>query len=536
MPTPNASTAILDALSLPENTPLLLGILRGVEKEGLRVNTRGAIANSPHPAALGSSLCHPSITTDYSEALLEFITPPSHRLENLFDTLNDIHAACHLALGDELLWCNSMPCQLAGDASVPIAYYGESNPGRMKSIYRNGLGHRYGRIMQTVAGIHYNFSLPAAFWAFLARQEGSTETLEAFTSRRYFDLIRNFRRYYSLLIYLFGASPALCESFVEGRTHGLIPLQDCPDTLHLPFATALRMGHLGYQSQAQEGLYVCYNTAKSYAKSLVAAINTPYPPYEGIAAGEGGDYQQLNKGLLQIENEFYSAIRPKRTAHFGETALTALCSRGVEYIEVRCLDINPFEPCGLNPPQVRFLDAFLLYCLLTPSPPAHPEESRRILNNQKAVVEEGRKPGLQLEVAQGEWQLLSDWGLNLLKNLTPIAQLLDAAVGQGLYQQAVAEQHNKFHNPQATPSAQALDALKAAKCSFVDWNMQQSAHFQEMYKTALSLTADKQKNFKHLADVSITQQQQEEAKPQMPFADYLTQFYGQYPNCGKGEA
>src|SRR5690606_33606386 len=199
-----------------ENTPLLSGILRGVERESLRVTDGGCMALTDHPIGLGSALTHPQITTDFSESLLEFITPPSHRLHTLLDQLKALHTYTYQHIGDELLWSHSMPCMVGDNDSIPVARYGTTNRGKMKTVYRIGLGHRYGRVMQTVAGVHYNFSLPGSFWAFMHQNEGAVEDLDQYTTRRYFDLIRNFRRNYWLLIYLFGSSPAICRSFVKG--------------------------------------------------------------------------------------------------------------------------------------------------------------------------------------------------------------------------------------------------------------------------------------------------------------------------------
>jgi len=226
----------------------LAGIRRGIEKESLRISTDGTLAQTPHPAALGSALTHPYITTDYSEALLEFITPPSTELHKPLEFLEQLHRYVYSHIGDEVLWVNSMPCMIRNDADVPVAQYGSSNVGRMKSVYREGLGHRYGRKMQTIAGIHYNFSYPEEFWKLNQVLEGESGPLQDYISKRYFDLTRNFQRYSWLLVYLFGASPALCKSFLAGREH---QLDTFDHTLFKPNATSLRMSDLGYQNNAQ---------------------------------------------------------------------------------------------------------------------------------------------------------------------------------------------------------------------------------------------------------------------------------------------
>lgn len=316
MPTINNAIwrAHLAAFAQAPANASLNGILRGLEKESLRITPKGQLAQTGHPLGLGSALKHPHITTDYSEALLEFITEPLDNIPALLQQLDDIHRFTYqeLAKDDERLWPASMPSQLPADAEIPVARYGSSNSGTMKTIYRVGLGHRYGRSMQTIAGVHYNFSLPDDFWRELQQQEGDSQDLQAFKTQRYFALIRNFRRYFWLLVYLFGAAPAVSNSFVDGRKHRLQAFGDDIQTQHLPFATSLRMGDLGYQSDAQQSLFVCYNNVNSYLRTLCGAITKSHPAYAAIGVkDDAGNYKQLNTSLLQIENEFYSSIDRK---------------------------------------------------------------------------------------------------------------------------------------------------------------------------------------------------------------------------------
>jgi glutamate--cysteine ligase len=519
------------ALLEPSNAPLLTGILRGVEKESLRTTADGRLSQSTHPQTLGSALTHPQITTDFSEALLEFITPPSHRIDEVLANLDTIHRFTHAQLGDEMLWCHSMPCALPADHEIPVGRYGTSNVGRMKTIYREGLGHRYGRVMQTVAGIHYNFSLPNAFWAFLHASENSSLNLDDFRTSRYFDLIRNFRRHYWLLIYLFGASPAVCSSFVKGRQHDLTAFNGSESTLHMPFATSMRMGDLGYQSKTQESLYVCYNQLPTYLQTLVHAIKTPYPLYEELGTRDrDGHYRQLNTGLLQIENEFYSAIRPKRTARSGETALTALCHRGVEYVEVRCLDLNPYEPLGIGRAQMQFLDTFLLYCLLHPSPKSTWAECELILSNQKQVVKRGREPGLMLDSGEHGKLSLQTWAQGLLQALQPVADMLDQAHSSDDYRQSLQQQAAKVADPSQTPSALILSEMRSKNLDFSQFatqhSQQQSASFKER-----PLQKDQLATLQATARQSLYDQAALEAADNQDFEAYLAGYYEQYGNC-----
>ncbi len=423
----------------------LAGMRRGVEKESLRALPGvGSLALTPHPAALGSALTHETVTTDFSESQLELITGVHPSAQDCVQQLTEIHQAVYRSLGDELMWSSSMPCLLPADETIPLGRYGSSNIGRAKSVYRMGLGHRYGRRMQTISGIHYNWSLPG-----LGNEE-------------YFGLIRNFRRHSFLLLTLFGASPALCGSFVAGRDHGLQPLGSQGDgALHLPYATSLRMGRLGYQSDAQSTLSVSYNSLDGYAASLQEALTRPYPAYEKVGIlNPGGEYNQLSTTLLQIENEFYGTIRPKRTIRSGERPLHALRDRGVEYVEVRCMDLDPFEPVGIAAGTMRFLDIFLLHCWLTDSPGDTPAELAALARNQQRTASAGREPGLLLE--RGDRSVtLRDWGQELLEAFGPIADRLDAEFGGSLYRDALGQARQRWADFDQLPSARVLAQMQA---------------------------------------------------------------------------
>ncbi|HET9663003.1 MAG TPA: glutamate--cysteine ligase, partial [Burkholderiales bacterium] len=271
---------------------VLAGLRRGVEKEGLRTKADGSLSPAPHPHGLGSPLTHPHITTDFSEAQLELITGVHASIKFCLDELTAIHQFVYRNIGEELIWCASMPCRLPADEDIPLAQYGTSNVAQAKTIYRRGLSYRYGRRMQTISGLHYNFSLPEAAWAVLQQADGDASPVRAYRDRAYFALIRNFRRHSWLLLYLFGASPAVCSTFVAGRKHVLQELK--PGTMYLPYGTSLRMGPLGYQSDAQASLAVSYNCLESYARSLYSALTEPYPQYAAIGIRDGSDYRQLS--------------------------------------------------------------------------------------------------------------------------------------------------------------------------------------------------------------------------------------------------
>jgi glutamate--cysteine ligase len=486
----------------------LAGIGRGVEKESLRALIDGELAVTPHPAAMGSALTHPLITTDFSESQLEFVTGVHPSAQSCLNELTQIHQyACRVLSsgGDEMPWVSSMPCVLPTDETIPLGRYGSSNVGRAKSVYRMGLANRYGRRMQTISGIHYNWSMPGV------------------TSEEYFALIRNFRRHSFLLLYLFGASPALCSSFVDGREHELRPLGE--QSLHMPHGTSLRMGRLGYQSDAQASLAVSYNSLDSYAASLQDALTRPYPAYEAIGIRNlGGEYNQLATTLLQIENEFYGTIRPKRVIFPGERPLHALRERGVEYVEVRCMDLDPFERVGINASTMSFLDVFLLHCLLSESPPDTPAEIQALARNQQRVAAHGRQPGLMLERG-GAPVRMSDWATQLLRECEPLADALDALHGGShQHREALGHAWRLVGAPDATPSARVLAAIaKDHGDSFIAFTRAQSLQSRAAL-LALPYEDQIQNRFTRLAQASIEEQRRIEAGDSLPFENYRQQY------------
>jgi len=499
---------------------LLTQIQHGVEKEGLRVDARGRISSASHPRALGSALTHPRITTDYSEALLEFITPVYTDIDAMLAYLADLHRFTYTRLDQEWIWGTSMPCRIDRPEEVAIADYGSSHIGRLKHIYRIGLEHRYGRVMQSIAGIHYNFSLPDALWPVLQQLDGSALSPGGYQSARYFGLIRNFRRHSWLLIYLFGASPALSASFVGDSPHGLERLDS--ETLYGPYATSLRMSDLGYSNRAQSTLNVCYNTLDNYVHTLSDAIARPYPPYEQIGVKVEGEYRQLNSNLLQIENEYYSDIRPKRVAASGERPLQAIRARGVEYVEVRNVDINPFLATGIDAAQARFTDCFLLHCLLSAAPFIEGAECDRVKENQQRVVRRGREPGLTL-IKDEQPVTLKQWAGQLLDEMEPLAAALDATHGGAAYRQSLLQQRDKVADPALTPSAQVLAALQEQQLSH-DQLMLQLAQQHRQALAERALDAHTEAELSRMATDSLSEQQALEQQSEGDFDRFLQEY------------
>ena len=500
---------------------VLQGGRKGVERESLRVTPDGRISRRPHPRALGSPLTSEHITTDYSEALIELVTPAFTHTWELLHYLCDIHQFVYRHLEDELLWATSMPCAIEDDASIPIAQYGRSNIGRMKTVYREGLGWRYGRMMQAIAGVHFNYSFPEQFWPVLADVLESRGHGREFISEAYFALLRNYRRHGWIVLYLFGVSPAVCKSFLKGRDFSLKQLDT--GTFYEPHATSLRMSDLGYRNKSQAGVDISVNSLDEYVRDLARAISTPNPEYQRIGVKVDGEYRQLNTNLLQIENEYYSFIRPKRVAHSGERPTKALRRAGVEYVEVRALDVSAFDPVGINQHKMRFLEAFLALCVLKDSPPLGHDAQAELDDNHLTVARRGREPGLQLK-RDGRTIPMVTWAQELLDQMQGVCEMLDQGIARKPYATALGIQAAKMQDVSLTPAARLLHEMQTTGESFFQLALRMSnahkGYFLELHPPNEQRLAE----FRAEAEESLRAQAKIESSDALPFDEYLARY------------
>ena len=505
------------------------GLLRqgllGLEKECLRVAEDGGIAQTAHPVLLGSALTHPYLTTDFSEALLEFVTPPLTDRRALLDFLTDCHRFVYEHLDEEILWAGSMPCRLQGPDSVPIARYGSSNPGRMKTLYRQGLALRYGRTMQCIAGIHCNYSLPTGWWQPFQDLEGNRERLQLFVADRYLGMIRNLQRVGWLIPYLFGASPAVSGSFLEGRPTDLQRLNG--DTFYYPYATSLRMGDIGYQNSQEEGqgFRANYDSLDSYLRSITWAMETSCPDYEQIGVRVNGEYRQLNANVLQIENEHYSSVRPKQPPEWLEKPSLALWRRGVAYVELRSLDLNPYVPVGIAEEQLHFVEVFLLFCLLADSPRSPASEARAINRNQILTAHRGREPGLEL-YWQGGARPLRELAQETLTAMMPLAQVLDGDNPERPYRRVIQDQLEVAAHPELTPSARLLEQMGADGSEFLSL-VGGLSELHRRYFMARRLIGERRDLLEKTVRESWERQVHLEREDQRPFDQFLDEYFSQ---------
>lgn len=512
----------VNKLAATRPSDLLWGGQKGIEKESLRVQPDGYLSDRPHPVELGSALTNRFITTDFSEALLEFVTPSFSNTWEALRFLCDIHQFTYAAMADELLWVTSMPCRIPADGEIPLAYYGESNVGRMKTIYRNGLGYRYGRTMQTIAGVHFNYSLPTAFWPVYMQLEESRESEDTFRSAAYLGLIRNFRRFGWLALYLFGASPAVCKSFGEVAESDMQSLD--AHTMYEPYATSLRMSDLGYSNRTQARLNISLNKLDEYISDLNKAMTTPEPRYQQIGLREDGEYRQLSVNQLQIENEYYSPIRPKRVAFSGERPTAALRRGGIEYVEIRSLDMNMFDPVGVNQNVMRFMEAFLVYCLLEESPLFETRDYEEIANNHTATAKNGRNPSFELR-RDGKNVSLGDWAGEILNGVRIVAGLIDKGEDQDVYVQSVDAQLDLVADAEATPSARLLSELRTGDASFFEFALACAVGHKQYFADLVALSTERQQELASEADESLIRQREIEAADDISFDEYLERWF-----------
>jgi len=502
-------------------SPLFSGIKRGIEKESLRIQPDGYLSQATHPIELGSTLTNPYITTDYSEALPEFITQATSDRDRPLRELYEIHQFSYQYLADEILWSASMPCVMGDEKDIPIAKYGISNSAKMKEVYRIGLGHRYGRFMQTISGVHYNFSLPEEFWKAFHSAEESELSLQDFTSEKYMGMIRNYLRYSWLIPLFYGASPALCESFIQGKNIDLDEL--VPGTRYGRYATSLRMSDLGYQNKVQSQLNVGYNCLDSYIEALEKAIRTEDPYYRDMGVKKDGDYQQLNANILQIENEFYGSIRPKRVAVSGERPTKSLKLHGIEYVEVRALDINPFSPIGLDSSQIAFLDSFLLCSLFAKSEPITARETGENTDNFDRVVLKGRHPDLCLTV-QNNCEPLGKIANEILSEIEPFAQMLDETYATKDHSQVIGQLREQLKDLDQTYSGRIVKEIEQLKEGFFPFALELSQkHKKEFVDNPLS--DDRLNYYQSIAKTSHQNTAEMEANDQISFEEFLASYY-----------
>ncbi|MCK5834731.1 MAG: bifunctional glutamate--cysteine ligase GshA/glutathione synthetase GshB [Lentisphaeria bacterium] len=367
----------------------------GLEKENVRVDLEGHLSSKPHPASFGDKLNNPYITTDFSESQVEVITPSVDTLEEAHDFLKALHNIVALELEDEYLWPLSSPPSLPPEDEIKASSFGDSESGQKANAYRDYLTEKYGKTRQLLSGIHYNFSFKETFLQELFKiSELDDYTL--FKDSVYLKLSRNFFKHRWILIYLFGASPGVHESFTPCCLDELDEVAD--KSFSYCCGNSFRNGPCGYKNM--DVFNVSYDTRADYVKGIRSL---------------------MADGTLINEKEYYSPIRLK--AKDNVNLLDSIEKDGIEYVEIRLLDLNPLDETGLSLEQLQFVHLFVLYCLFDLTNTITPQEMVDGDKNHERIAQLGRKHNVTLATANGE-KLLKDQGLEIITDIRTVISKL----------------------------------------------------------------------------------------------------------------
>lgn len=372
----------------------------GVEREGLRVGVKGELSRNKHPKVFGNKIMNPYITTDFSESQLELITPVFNTSKEVYDFLNALYDIVALEIGDEYIWPESMPCIIPDDREIPIATFCKCKQGEEARAYREELLRKYGGKIQLISGIHYNFSLDDDVLNKLYENSSKKEDFKTFKDNLYLKIVRNYLRYRWLLIYLLGSTGVVHSSY---KGECLKKLDNISQGAYsCEGIVSYRNSDCGYGNRVT--LFADYTSTREYVNSLKRFIND---------------------GLIQSPKEFYSSVRPK--GKNPNKILESLLDEGIQYLEYRSIDINPFSKGGISLEDLEFLELFNLYLLFK-------EESNYKdwqidgLENQKNIARNG---GLDIElIRDGEKIFKVEWGLEILNEIRDINHILNLGKGE----------------------------------------------------------------------------------------------------------
>ena len=429
--------------------------LFGIEKENIRVDNRGMIAQTPHPAAFGDKLGHPYITTDFSESQVEMITPPLPSIPQAMGFLETIHDIVSLELKDEYLWPQSIPPILPDEEEIPIAHY--ANGGRKEKEYREKIAAKYGRKMQVLSGIHFNISLDETLLRTLHQNSAPGISFEEFRENAYLKIIRQMLRLRGLYVLIFGSSPVVDPSFeLKCRS---FPVYLTTKTRGL----SLRNSCFGYGNI--EALYPDYSSAKGYLQSVA---------------------EMVEEGSISASKELYASVRPK----------FSIGKETISYFEARFLDINPLSKIGVTPEMLHFLHWMTIYGLLTEETDNFAAEYQSIASkNYENISLYGLDENVRLSTREGAEMNALDEARRVIFEMQNLYSSLE--IDQPDYFEALEYSLDRVNHPEKRDVQKILTIID--KKGFIQFHIEKAKEY-------LKESQQNNYNFKGLEDMELSTQ------------------------------
>ena len=233
------------------------------------------------------------------------------------------------------------------------------------------------------------------------------------------------------------------------------------------------MSELGYMSKAQDNLYIAYNDIDEYLKDLKNALTKEHKRYGEVGTLKDGERIQINTSIIQIENEYYSSIRPKRVTPPGERPINILRNKGIDYVEIRALDNNSFLPSGIDEDTSYFLEAYLIGCFFGEDRKSTKDEIKELLVNWENVVKEGRNPDLKL-YRNKEKTTIKDSGMKVIDYLRDIFKQMPSEMSDYVEKvmKSLNKQEEKLNDASLTPSGLIVDQLQNNNKTWEELNLE----------------------------------------------------------------
>ncbi|EGT5620117.1 bifunctional glutamate--cysteine ligase GshA/glutathione synthetase GshB [Clostridium perfringens] len=420
----------------------------GLEKENVRVTESGNLALTPHPKAFGDREKNAYIKTDFSESQLEMVTPVCNTLEEVYSFICNLNKVVSLEImkNGEFLWPQSNPPILPREEEIPIAKL--SN--REDELYRENLSYKYGKKKQVISGIHYNFSFKEEFIKLLYKELKVEKDFREFKDDIYLRMARNFQKYHWLLIYLTGASPVFHESYIEEIKEEGEKLGE--DSYYIKDDTSLRNSSYGYKNK--KDYYISYNSIEEYASDIKNLVK--------------------DKEIQSIK-EYYNPIRLKSLG--SEDMLESLLHKGIDYLEVRLLDLDPLSIQGVSKETLYLVHLFMIYTLLKENKEITYKDQEEFFKNHDMVALKGRNEEAVI-YENGVPVLLKDKGREILSEMDEIVEILFSNNEE--FKNVIKRALEKINNPHDTISEKLIKDIKEE--GYINFHMRLAKEYLNNFK------------------------------------------------------